>query len=167
METQLLVSKYARYNLWANQAIATWLLSKDQQLMGKEVKSSFPNINETLVHIWFAEHLWLQRLQNLPLKNVRELVNGQNTSFIADGMIKESKLFVDYIESLTTSDLDRTICYSLIIPEILEERSAWMIIHHIMNHSTYHRGQLVTMSRELGITDPPKTDFIQYLRDIL
>jgi uncharacterized damage-inducible protein DinB len=37
------------------------------------------------------------------------------------------------------------------------------IIHHVMNHSTYHRGQLVTMGRELGFMDPPKTDFMQYI----
>jgi len=34
-----------------------------------------------------------------------------------------------------------------------------------MNHGTFHRGQLVTMGRSLGLTDPPKTDFIHYLRE--
>lgn len=165
METHALLSKYTSYNLWANQAMATWLLSKDEYLMSKEVLSSFSTISETLVHIWFAEHLWLQRLQNLPFSNIKERVKGQHTAFIADGMLNESRLFRDYTEGLKTSDLDCMICYSLLTPEMLEERSVWMIIQHTINHSTYHRGQLVTMGRELGFIDPPKTDFIQYFRD--
>ena len=40
------------------------------------------------------------------------------------------------------------------------------IILHVMNHGTYHRGQLVTMGRELGISDPPKTDFMAFVSAI-
>ncbi len=38
------------------------------------------------------------------------------------------------------------------------------LIRHVVNHSTYHRGQLVTMLRQLGHT-PPSTDFTRYLRE--
>ncbi|MFN2424735.1 MAG: DinB family protein [Cryomorphaceae bacterium] len=33
-----------------------------------------------------------------------------------------------------------------------------------MNHSTYHRGQLVTMGRQAGLSTPPQTDYIFYVR---
>jgi uncharacterized damage-inducible protein DinB len=38
------------------------------------------------------------------------------------------------------------------------------MIHHCMNHSTYHRGQIVTIARNLELTDPPSTDFMRYVR---
>jgi len=37
------------------------------------------------------------------------------------------------------------------------------MIHHCMNHSTYHRGQLITIGRQAGLQDPPRTDFIYYV----
>jgi len=32
-----------------------------------------------------------------------------------------------------------------------------------MSHSTYHRGQIITIGRNLGMTDAPMTDFNFYL----
>ena len=48
MTIQQHLSQYASYNLWANQLMIDWLLSKDPAIMEKEVKSSFPTINKTL-----------------------------------------------------------------------------------------------------------------------
>lgn len=39
------------------------------------------------------------------------------------------------------------------------------VIQHCIQHSTYHRGQIVTMARGLGLTDPPSTDFTTYVRN--
>jgi len=44
------------------------------------------------------------------------------------------------------------------------QMKAWEIIHHCMNHSTYHRGQLVTFFRQMGVGSPPSKDYIFYLR---
>jgi uncharacterized damage-inducible protein DinB len=37
-------------------------------------------------------------------------------------------------------------------------------MRHVVNHSTYHRGQLAMMLRQLGQA-PPSTDFTRYLRE--
>ena len=39
------------------------------------------------------------------------------------------------------------------------------VLHHVLNHSTYHRGQLITMGRQLGIQNPPSTDYIFWARE--
>jgi len=33
---------------------------------------------------------------------------------------------------------------------------------HCINHGTYHRGQIITIARNIGITDPPTTDYNYY-----
>ncbi len=40
------------------------------------------------------------------------------------------------------------------------------IIQHAVNHATFHRGQIVTMLRNLDVTGIPSTDFITYLRSL-
>jgi uncharacterized damage-inducible protein DinB len=38
------------------------------------------------------------------------------------------------------------------------------MIHHCMNHSTYHRGQIITMGKQLNLSKAPSTDLIFYYR---
>jgi uncharacterized damage-inducible protein DinB len=40
----------------------------------------------------------------------------------------------------------------------------YQMLHHVFNHGTYHRGQLVNMLRQLGIEKIPQTDFIVWCR---
>ena len=40
----------------------------------------------------------------------------------------------------------------------------YQMLLHVFNHGTYHRGQLVTILRELGVEKIPQTDFIVWSR---
>ncbi len=161
MTIQQHLSQYAGYNLWANQLMIDWLLSKDPAIMEKEVKSSFPTINKTLSHIWVAEHVWMCRIEGIVWKNLASRHDGQNTKQISEDIILSSTYYIDKLQAINESELHENIDYKLLSGDT-GTSSTFNIIHHVMNHSTYHRGQLVTMGRELGFTDPPKTDFIFY-----
>lgn len=65
------------------------------------------------------------------------------------------KILYRQMASASEKDLNISIEYKLLSGEP-SQTSVLNIIHHVMNHSTYHRGQLVTMGRELGFIDPPK-----------
>ena len=39
------------------------------------------------------------------------------------------------------------------------------MIQHLVNHGSYHRGQLTMMLRLLGAAPPESTDLIRYYRD--
>jgi len=41
---------------------------------------------------------------------------------------------------------------------------AWQIVMHVVNHGSYHRGQIATMMRETGI-QPPATDLVMFYRE--
>ncbi|MCW3088046.1 MAG: hypothetical protein JWQ78_1432, partial [Sediminibacterium sp.] len=38
------------------------------------------------------------------------------------------------------------------------------ILLHLFNHGTYHRGQLVTLLRQVGVEEIPRTDYIEFSR---
>jgi uncharacterized damage-inducible protein DinB len=163
MTIQQHLSQYAAYNLWANQLMIDWLLSKDPAIMEKEVKSSFPTLNKTLSHIWVAEHVWMCRIEGILWKNLTSRHDGQNTKQITDDIILSSTYYIDKLHTTDESELHKNIDYKLLSGDTCKS-SIFNVIHHVMNHSTYHRGQLVTMGRELGISDPPKTDFMEFGR---
>ena len=158
-----ILQDYATYNLWANTQTVNWLKTKPLDLMESEVPSSFPNLKLTLLHIWGAEQIWLERLLGTPPTTfLPERFEG-TTLDVFEGVLQMSDQFKDYVHTLTDDDLSE-ICDFRLLNGTEDRRPRAEMIHHCMNHSTYHRGQIVTVARNLGLTDPPPTDFIRYLR---
>ena len=57
-----LLQQMARYNIWANKQFIDILLKMNDEILDKEINSSFPSIRATIYHMWSAEDIWLQRL---------------------------------------------------------------------------------------------------------
>ncbi len=156
-----LMQDYAAYNAWANKTMAEWLSAKPTSLLEQEVISSFPSLKSTLLHIWDCQRFWLSVLQKaLPPVSFRENYEG-SIEDILQGIAGHSDEFAAYLNNLTETELQEN-CY-FATPWIDGTRPRFEFIHHCMNHSTYHRGQLVTIARNVGLNDIPMTDYAYYL----
>jgi uncharacterized damage-inducible protein DinB len=157
-----IVRDYTSYNAWANKMLVEWLKTKPSALMTQMVPSSFPSLKETLVHIWDTQRFWLSVIQQTPPEPSFRLVGFDGTlEDVFEGIIAHSEDFIAYINTLSEQQLVETV--HLKTPWFEANRSRFEYIHHTMNHSTYHRGQLVTIGRNAGLTDAPMTDFNYYL----
>jgi uncharacterized damage-inducible protein DinB len=58
-----LFKQYASYNLWADERLSEVILTLSEEQVQQTVKSSFPSIHKTLLHMWDAESIWWQRLK--------------------------------------------------------------------------------------------------------
>jgi uncharacterized damage-inducible protein DinB len=157
-----LVRDSAIYNLWANQTLVDWLKSKPASLMDKVVPSSFPSLKETLVHIWDTQRFWLSVLQEVPPPPSFRM-EGFHGSLedVFQGLVDQSLDMALYIETLEESALTEDVSFDT--PWVSGTQARFEFIHHCLNHSTYHRGQLVTIGRNVGLTDAPMTDYNFYL----
>ncbi len=158
-----LLLQSAQYNLWANRSIIDTLLALPGNTAHKELNSSFPSIKDTALHSWSAEYIWLQRLQEVaePL-----WIQGMYVGLfkeICNNWIKTSAQLVDYVKQIDKNSLS-DICTYKDRKGNAYTTPVWQILHHVFNHATYHRGQLVTMLREVGATQIPGTDFIAFVR---
>lgn len=157
-----LVKDYTTYNLWANCQLVKWLKAKPANLFEQEVPSSFPSLKATLVHIWDVERCWLGHLKQSPVRSFRMEGFDGTLEEVFEGILEQSEAIDDYASFLTDSQLLEGCYFAL--PYVGEHTvPAFEIIHHTMNHSTYHRGQLITIGRNLGLTDAPMTDYMYYL----
>ena len=154
------------YTEWAN-ALALDAAEKlsDEQLLA-DVKISHMSIMGTLTHMGGAEWIWLERwLGNSPtspdawdqwtVKHCRSV--GQ--------LRKNWQQVIDkrkaYLAGLTEADLSRDVPFV----RLNGERYVLPLgqqLQHVVNHATLHRGQVVGMIRQLGVT-PPATDLLFYL----
>ncbi len=163
MSLESLLKDYAVYNLWANTLTVNWLKTQPLELMEREVLSSFPNLKFTLLHIWSAEKIWMQRLQQVALEPFLQLVFTGTTEEVFDGFMDNSRVFMEYVQT-QNGDFFQEICDFRLLNGTEDRRSHAEMLLHCFQHSTYHRGQIVTMARALGLTDPPSTDYIKYVR---
>lgn len=155
-------SRYFNYNIWANKAIADFLADKEF-ILDKELVSSFPTIRKTIFHIADAQHIWLSRMKGVSPTDWPSKSMMPEDAIIA--MMNTSTAFGDYCAGRDDSFHGARISFSALDGTVFEETNG-NIIMHCMNHSTFHRGQLITMFRQGGLEGKmPRTDLIAYLRE--
>lgn len=158
-----LLSTYVNYNLWANKRIVE-MLRENSALIDKEVKSSFTSLRKTMYHIWGAEELWYKRLHGESLDHVPAMDFKGSFEEAEVKFIFISKLFHEFVSSKDENFFTQPCSYKDTRGNPYTHPHWWMI-HHCMNHSTFHRGQLVTMLRAVGVTTIHATDMIVYFRE--
>lgn len=152
-----LLQQYAAYNIWATRLLVDTINKLSDAEKTTEIASSFPSLYTTLQHMWLAEEVWWQRLklvENIVLQS--EKFAGSFDELAANHA-KQSKQFLDWISAATENQLLHVFGYVRKKEQV--KMPIYQMLQHVFNHATYHRGQLVTMLRQLGVDKIPSTDF--------
>ena len=162
-----LMLDYVHYNLWVNTRLVEMFKDADDELVSQEVTSSFPSIRHTMIHLWDVETLWLSRLKGVsPTTFPSENFHGDNTE-VYNRLLAISTKFVNFVENQPEEFFDKNITFSILSASGSFNQKAVDMILHCMNHQTFHRGQIITMARQLGFTQFPRTDFIIFKREMV
>lgn len=159
MSFKKIITNYAEYNLWVNQQFVNWLSAKSDELLHKDVPSSYSSIIKTLNHIWATEEYWysvIAETSEFDKRDNEKLV----TDEILKGLVNRSTHLAEFIKSLSEEELLRTI--KIENPWFQCELPICDYLLQVVNHGTYHRGQIVTIGRNIGITDASNTDYNFY-----
>lgn len=158
-----LLMSYAKYNMWANKRITDKLIELSDPDWVKEQKSSFPSVRLTLLHMYDAETIWYNRLIGISLsKWPSDKLRCTNEEAI-HLLLGTSKNLVEFLNVLTNENLN-LFCDFRSLEGKEYSMKVYDLIQHCLNHSTFHRGQIVTMLRNLDFDGIPATDYIAYLR---
>ncbi|MCL4637978.1 MULTISPECIES: DinB family protein [Olivibacter] len=153
-----LIRNYVDYNLWTNITLVNWLKTKPKKLLEKEVISSFPSVLLTLKHMYKTQGYWFAII------NEKYDFDPEKDLFTIDEvmscLVEQSAQIADYVSALTVKELQEPVLVES--PWFNCEFSALEYIMQFVNHNTYHRGQVVSIGRQLGFTDAPMTDYNFY-----
>lgn len=157
------IQEYATYNVWANQRICDKILALPEKKHKEEVASSFNSLFKTILHIWDAESGWWQRVKLLEkVEFPRDHFSGSTKELIA-GLLNQSKNWEEWVKNASELSLLHVFHYHNTKKELFKE-PVYQVLLHVFNHSSYHRGQLVNILRQLGVENIPDTDFIIWTR---
>jgi uncharacterized damage-inducible protein DinB len=157
MNLKTLITHSAQYNNWVGNKYIDWLSEKSDEQLNQEVISSFPTILTTLHHIWQTQQYWWSHIAENGDFDFGEISAAASKEEIFAGLKNNSQKLVDYIESLSEEELAKNV--KIESPWFQCDFSKYEYIQHAIMHGTYHRGQIVTMGRNVGITDAPMTDY--------
>ncbi|HEY0978494.1 MAG TPA: DinB family protein [Flavobacteriales bacterium] len=157
MDVKELIDQYAAYDRWANTLFVERLMRESDEVLDRPVRSSFPSLRATLLHMRDAECAWCLRLDRLPPRWPAD------PSTAIGSVLPFVQAMHDRVRALTPDELQEEVDYhSLKGLPYLQQRLQMLM--HAFNHSTYHRGQLVTMMRDLGLGEVPSTDLVTFQR---
>ena len=150
------------YNSWANNRIFDALATIQHEQYVQDMKSSHGGIHGTLVHIVGAEKIWLERFKEAPLPFLTQ----DPPKSLAKLKLVWEKVGYDtakWLGTMTDKKLQETFTAKTLKGDTFTN-TFWQAFQHVVNHSSYHRGQIVTMMRQLGV-NPPSTDLILFYRE--
>jgi uncharacterized damage-inducible protein DinB len=149
------------YNSWANHRVLDACAPLDTAKLTQDLHSSFPSVRDTLAHIMLAEWLWLERWMGrspgFPTSDFPDLAS------LRSRWEKIESDLLNFVSTLAPADLDRVVEYRNTKGTAFSN-PMWQMLQHVVNHGTYHRGQITTMLRQLGAT-PLATDLIAFYRE--
>jgi uncharacterized damage-inducible protein DinB len=158
------VDRLFNFNQWANaRTIASAEALTDEQLH-RDLKSSFPSVFATLVHMLGAEWIWVERWNGSSPQVWPEMDALKSVADLRARWAAVETAQRAFLRAQDDASLQRPIAYSNMKGEPFAEPAA-LIAQHVVNHSSYHRGQIATMIRQLGAR-PQGTDFISFVREV-
>lgn len=153
----------ADYNIWANNIVHTWLDDITDEQWSMPIVSSFNSISETVLHITSAENVWYERLTKVPAPVwLQSNFKGQKEE-LRSIWRKSSQNLKSFVENFDETNLSGKLAFKRLNGDAYE-MPYYQLFAHIFNHSTYHRGQLVTMLRQAGFPGIGSTDLMNFFR---
>ena len=153
------------YHYWARDRMldAVEVLTPEQYQ--RDLGNSFRSVRDTVVHTYFAEWAWYSRWTGYsPAKPLDAEQFPDVAAIRAVWKSQEEKIRLFVATLGAANELNRVFAYQLLNGDQAASMF-WHMLQHVVNHATYHRGQITTMLRQLGAPAPEPQDLIRFYRE--
>jgi uncharacterized damage-inducible protein DinB len=149
------------YTLWADGVVLDAAREVSLEHLTRNAGVSFGSLLGTLSHTLGSQRRWLARFVG---QGAAQQDAGDPSFADLEGLVagwgETASQLEFFLASLTEEQLEAEVTWGSTKGSV-NARPLWQPIAHMVNHSTYHRGQVVSLLRQLGY-QPPKTDLIHF-----
>jgi uncharacterized damage-inducible protein DinB len=151
------------YNAWANRRVLEAASALTNEQFTKPMGSSFSSVRDTLAHIWGAEWVWLERFQGRSPTSLPDTAQFKGLASLREKWAEQEARLLAFVGKLTSEDLNRVMEYKTLKFGVYRN-PLWQSMQHLVNHGTYHRGQVTTLLRQHA-AQPLLTDLMHFYRE--
>jgi uncharacterized damage-inducible protein DinB len=148
------------YNRWAGRRTLTTARALANDDFLRPMGNSFSSVRDTLAHILGAEWIYLERWQGRSPKALLDPATFPTMQSLESRWETVERDQMQFIEALTPLRLGEELAYVNLRGQHYSY-PLWQQLVHVVNHSSYHRGQVTTLLRQLG-AEAVSTDFLVY-----
>jgi uncharacterized damage-inducible protein DinB len=148
------------YNRWANARVLDAVSKLTEEQFTQDMGNSFSSVRDTLAHIMSAEWIWLRRWKGTSPKAVLDPADYPSLDVLRAKWAEIEQEQTAFVNGLPETSLETVIVY------VNTKGETWkyplgQMMQHVVNHSSYHRGQITTLLRQLG-AEAASTDFLLF-----
>lgn len=142
------------FHRWANQTMLNRLMELPPEVYTQEVQSVFPTVERVMTHIYTVDQNWLHIMSGMDMReamsHVGEIEKQLENNTVEEIKVKYAELaerFQAFLDS--QEDLEKRIVVDNPYAEVKEISLTEMVLQ-VVNHGTYHRGNVTAMLRQMG-----------------
>jgi uncharacterized damage-inducible protein DinB len=152
------------YHYWARDRMLDAVSLLDLGAFTAPRESSFSSIRDTLAHTYLAEWAWYSRWQGHSPSAFPPLDQFADVESLSAAWRETEQTVRAFVEPMSDADIARVIPYRL-MSGVEAASPVWQMVQHVVNHASYHRGQVTTMLRQAGEKPAKSMDLIAYYRE--
>ncbi len=151
------------YHYWARDRLLDALDALTPDQFTRDLGSSFKSVRDTVAHTYAAEWAWYQRWHGESPTALLPFDQFPDVASLRSAWTSHEAKMRAFVDALGEDGVERVIDYKLLTGA---EGSSpiWQMLQHVVNHASYHRGQVTTMLRQLGASPAKPMDMIAFYR---
>lgn len=144
------------YNVWVAEQLVHWLGAQPEELLQQEIASSFRSIALTLKHISDTQLYWSSMIRGTETPKFDYMASHADVKTEMNNLVEEARVLANYVKENTEAMEERHLIES---PWFTANFPKYEYLQHLIVHTTYHRGQIVTLAYQVGLSKAPMLDY--------
>ena len=151
------------YHYWARDQLLNAIEPLTPEQFNRDLGSSFTSVRETVVHIYAAEWAWHSRWNGQSPTALMTSEAFPDVAAVRRAWTDHEAKMRAFLDSLGEQGIAKVLEYTLLTGQA-GASPFWQMLQHVVNHASYHRGQVTTMLRQLGAQPGRSMDMIAFYR---
>lgn len=153
----------AAYNAWQNRSLYEAAEGLEPAARDADRGAFFGSITATLTHLLWADRVWMNRLAGDPPPRMRSIADSvrevEGWAELRAARAAQDARIREWADGLTAQALAGTLSWHSGALGRSLSRPVWIVVAHLFNHQTHHRGQVHAMLTAAGAR-PGDTDLV-------
>jgi uncharacterized damage-inducible protein DinB len=152
------------YHYWARDRVLDALATITTEQFVRPMGNSFSSVRDTVAHICAAERIWIARLKGEKPQGLQKPDRLPDVDAAHKEWTELEGEMREQLARLGPEAVERTIEYQDLRGNDQSD-VLWQMLQHVVNHGTYHRGQITALLRQLDAAPPKSMDLIAFYRE--
>lgn len=152
------------FHYWARNRVFEAVQDLTPEQFTRPLGGSFDSVRDTLVHTYGADWVWYQRWSGESPSGMPTPGQFADLTALGAAWAEVEEGVRALVARLGETGIQKPREYKTLDGR-LHSQVFWQMVQHVVNHGSYHRGQVTTLLRQLGAAPPRSTDLIAYYRE--